>query len=81
MRVALHLSRLLFHSVSELELRFIEAKLFYDEFGFVIFSDVFTADECASTRDAMWSSVEVANPGLQRDDASSWKGFKAAGND
>jgi hypothetical protein len=52
---------------------------FFSKWGFVVFRDVFTEEECAATRDAMWSMIECANPGFVRDDPKSWVAFKAAG--
>lgn len=56
-----------------------EAAAFFHEWGFIVFRDIFTADECAATRDAMWSVVENAHPGLLRQDASTWDCFKQTG--
>ena len=52
---------------------------FFRDQGFVVFRNVFSADECEKTRDAMWSLIEQGNPGFVRDDQRTWDEFKATG--
>ncbi len=56
-----------------------DAKVFYDNYGFVVFRNVFTAEECERTRSAMWSIIEEGNPGVNGSDPSTWAQFKSAG--
>jgi len=60
-----------------------EASSFLREWGFVVLSNVFTAEECSETRDAMWSIIETtsARSGLafRRDDPGTWTGYKSSG--
>jgi ectoine hydroxylase-related dioxygenase (phytanoyl-CoA dioxygenase family) len=48
------------------------AKQFFDKFGFIVFRNVLTADECKKTRQEMWETIEMENPTLSRKDASTW---------
>lgn len=52
---------------------------FFQSWGFVVFRDVYSADECAASREAMWGVIEGANDGFRRDDPRTWDEFKAAG--
>ena len=56
-----------------------EFKQFFENYGFAIISEVFTVEECASTRDAMWQILEQANPGFNAKDTSSWDKLKSKG--
>ena len=48
-------------------------KEFFDEYGFVVVRDVFTAEECATTVDDIWEVVqEKAGKHIKREDPSSW---------
>ena len=55
------------------------ARAFYEQHGFVVFRDVFSAEECEDTRSAMWDIVEEGNPGLRRDDPHSWTEYNQVG--
>jgi hypothetical protein len=46
------------------------ARAFFNEWGFVIFRDVLTADECIATEKEIWESLEANTAGLVRDDPS-----------
>ena len=46
------------------------ARAFFNEWGFVIFRDVLTADECIATEREIWESLEAKTAGLVRDDPS-----------
>jgi len=50
-----------------------------NEWGFVVYRDVYSAEECIAARDGMWDVVEQGNPGFMRDDRSTWDSFKSAG--
>jgi hypothetical protein len=62
--------------VSEVE----ESKLFFDKYGFVVFRNVFSAEECLDSRNAMWETVEGSNPGVVGRDPVTWSNFKSAGS-
>jgi hypothetical protein len=53
---------------------------FFREYGFVVVRDVFTAQECSDTRQAMWSILESSNPGFIHDDQSTWNNLKSKGS-
>lgn len=53
---------------------------FFHEYGFVVVRDMFSKDECATTRDAMWSVVETSNKGFDRDDVHTWSALKTSGS-
>jgi hypothetical protein len=57
-----------------------QACAFLNEYGFVVFRDIFTAVECASTRAAMWSILEDGNPGFDRSNKTTWNNLKAKGS-
>ena len=46
------------------------ARRFWDEWGFVIFHGVLSADECEATVAEIWSTLEADHIGLSRSDAS-----------
>lgn len=53
---------------------------FFNHFGFVVISSVFSAEECAATRNAMWEILEAANPEFRHYDYSTWDKLKAKGS-
>lgn len=57
----------------------INSLCFYEEWGFVVFRDVFNNEECQKTREAMWEIIEIQSPGFLRHDPSTWDELKAAG--
>jgi hypothetical protein len=57
----------------------LQAIEFFTEYGFVVFSDVYSAEECATTRDAMWKVVESEYPGLDRNNMATWDLYKSTG--
>lgn len=50
----------------------INAKAFFERYGFVVFREVLSKEECLKTRQEMWSIIENENPGLTRQDSSTW---------
>lgn len=56
-----------------------ELMAFYNEYGFVVCHGIFDEVECEAARDAMWSILEEANPGMKRDDRSTWESLKSKG--
>jgi hypothetical protein len=38
------------------------AVAFFRQFGFVVFSDIFSAVECSASQNAMWETVEELYP-------------------
>lgn len=52
---------------------------FFEEYGFVVFRNIFSADQCESSREAMWNIIETSYPGLIRNDPKSWIHLKTAG--
>ena len=57
-----------------------QALEFFRLYGFVVFRNVFTAEECTKTRDAMWNILEESNPGFKHDDQGTWDNLKAKGS-
>jgi hypothetical protein len=59
-----------------------QAKSFFEQYGFVVISNVYSEQECKSSIESMWDIVEGAseNKGLLRDDPRSWANYQAAGN-
>lgn len=55
------------------------SKQFFDHFGFVVFRNVYTPEECERTRSAMWNIVEEKNPGFNHLDPSTWGMYTSAG--
>ena len=43
-----------------------DAIQFFEEYGFVVFRNIFTDEQCSETREAMWRIIEDANPGFIR---------------
>jgi hypothetical protein len=43
-----------------------DAAYFFEEYGFVVIRNVFTNEECANTRDAMWIIIEKSHKGFDR---------------
>ena len=62
--------------ITELE----SAKAFFDEYGFVVWREIYSSEECQASRDAMWQILEETNPGLDRNTPASWSNFRASGN-
>jgi hypothetical protein len=58
---------------------FIEAKLFFEEYGFVVMRDIFSPHECQVTRDSMWNIIESSCAGFDRNDSSTWANYKSRG--
>ena len=56
-----------------------EMMSFYNAYGFVVCKGLYNSEECEATRDAMWSILEDANPGMKRDDRESWNALKSKG--
>lgn len=48
-----------------------EAVAFWEEWGFVVFHDVLTVDECDATVSEIWNSLEADYPGVKRNDPTS----------
>lgn len=48
-----------------------DAAFFFEEYGFVVIRNIFTNEECANTRDAMWSIIEKSHKGFDRLDLNS----------
>lgn len=48
-----------------------DAAIFFEEYGFVVIRNIFTNEECANTRDAMWSIIEKSHKGFDRLDLNS----------
>lgn len=57
-----------------------QALSFFQAFGFVVFKDIFTATECAETRQAMWSILEEGNPNFDHSIQSTWVNLKSKGS-
>jgi len=49
---------------------------FFDTFGFVVFRDVCSDDECERLKSDMWGFIEETSPGFSRHDDSSWDEWK-----
>lgn len=58
----------------------ISALQFFSIYGFVVFRNVFDADECQTTRNAMWEILESLNPGFVRSDVNTWRILKSKGS-
>jgi hypothetical protein len=56
-----------------------EAVQFFDKFGFVVWSNIFTAEECLRSRQAMWDGLASQCPGISADDPLTWGLFKSNG--
>ena len=53
---------------------------FFDQYGFIVFTNVFTPEECALTRNSMWDVVEQQScVDLNRDDRRTWSNLKSTG--
>eukprot|EP01039_Chlorochromonas_danica_P008248 gene8248-9096_t len=52
---------------------------FFQEYGYVVIRDLYDAEDCRETRDAMWEVLEQENPGMSRSDARTWNRLKAKG--
>lgn len=55
---------------------FAELLEFFDTFGFVVFRDVCSDDECESLKSDMWGFIEETSPGFSRHDDSTWDRWK-----
>lgn len=53
---------------------------FFNQFGFVVLESIFDATDCVTTRNAMWSILETANPEFDHSDQSTWSTLKSKGN-
>lgn len=71
----------LYLNFSEQERKEFEDKVFgfYQEYGFVVISNIFNATECEASRSAMWDVLEKENPSLDRSNPHSWINLKAKG--
>lgn len=49
-----------------------EAHEFFHHYGFVVFRDLLTPQEAASSRADIWSYIESQTPGLSRDNSATW---------
>ena len=56
-----------------------QSKDFFEEYGFVVFSNILTEADCIASQDSMWKIVENTSPGLDRKDTSTWSSYKSAG--
>lgn len=50
-----------------------DVKDFFDEYGFVVLRNVLMEDDCASTLDSVWKTLESEVIGFDRDDFSTWE--------
>lgn len=57
---------------------FSQAKEYFEEMGFVVFSGVFDSHECKVTRRSMWEVVEKFSPGLVGEDPTTWSHYKGS---
>jgi len=55
---------------------FVELLEFFDTFGFVVFRDVCSDDECERLKSDMWGFIEETFPGFSRHDDSTWDKWK-----
>jgi hypothetical protein len=54
---------------------------YFNEYGYVVISNVFDSNECTNTRQAMWEILESSNPEFKHEDQSTWGKLKAKGLD
>jgi hypothetical protein len=52
---------------------------FFDEYGFIVFDDVFNSLQCQKTRDSMWDIIEAKNPKFDRFNTQTWGELKSSG--
>ncbi len=52
---------------------------FFNEYGYIVFSNVLKSDQIMKTKNAMWEIIEKMNPGFQHDDINTWHNYKSAG--
>ena len=52
---------------------------FFNEYGYIVFSNVLKSDQIIKTKNAMWEIIEKMNPGFQHDDINTWHNYKSAG--
>ena len=50
-----------------------KARAFFDEYGFVVFSNVYTPEECAATIDDIWNVIESSTRQSLRHDDKLWQ--------
>lgn len=57
-----------------------DARMFFDEWGFVVFRNALSEAQCVQTQEAMWKVVENASAGtVSRSDPKSWSAYRSAG--
>jgi len=52
---------------------------FFNDYGYIVFSNVIGCGQIMKTKDAMWKIIEDMNPGFQHDDVKTWQNYKSAG--
>lgn len=52
---------------------------FFNEYGFVVFNNIYSESECSTTKDAMWNVVESEYSGLDRNNMNTWSLYKSTG--
>lgn len=52
---------------------------FFNEYGFVVYNNVYNSSECSNTRNAMWEVMENEYEGLNKDDIYTWNKFQSTG--
>ena len=57
---------------AEVEAEAKAARAFFEEWGFVVFANVLSAQECSDTLSEIWATLEERTPGLNREDASTY---------
>ena len=53
-----------------------QAAAFFDEWGYVVFCDILSGDECDRTVDEIWDQLESTHDGLDRHDLRSYDCLK-----
>mmetsp|Transcript_10785 Transcript_10785/g.17704 ORF Transcript_10785/g.17704 Transcript_10785/m.17704 type:complete len:596 (-) Transcript_10785:40-1827(-) len=56
-----------------------EAARFFESYGFVVFREVYSPEECEETRSCMWDIIEKGSPGFDRDNRDTWSKYSSAG--
>jgi hypothetical protein len=56
----------------------VDARAFYDRWGFVVFRDAVSAEDCAASRSEVWQALERDTPGVRRDDPATWELLSSA---
>lgn len=54
-----------------------EAISFFESYGFVVFREIFTSQECEVSIDSFWDIAESLNTGFNHLDEKSWKNLKS----